>query len=309
MTTQERIQLAKRHGAERARRILARSAEGAARRELAIRRLKETGTAPGPPAVVAPQYLAAAGTPATGHLVAEGDSWFDYPGTDVLSELEERWGWDVHSVATKGDRVEQMAYMDGQLEEFTKLIKKLIRNNQTPHAVLLSGGGNDLVVERFGTLLNHANSSTPGLNLEIVNGIMARAQDAYVTLIEEVTRVCIEVLGYPLPIVIHGYAYAVPDGRGFWLPVSGPWLQPGFVNKGFDGPLNHPTQLVADVIDLFNTMAQTVASSFANATYVDLRSLLTNDLTHDHYKADWDNELHPTDDAFGRIADAINAVL
>ena len=35
-----------------------------------------------------------------GVLVAEGDSWFDYPFTDVLSELEDRHGYDVESVAS-----------------------------------------------------------------------------------------------------------------------------------------------------------------------------------------------------------------
>jgi hypothetical protein len=40
--------------------------------------------------------------PATGLLVAEGDSWFDYPLHDVLSMLEDEHGFDVESVAHKG---------------------------------------------------------------------------------------------------------------------------------------------------------------------------------------------------------------
>src|ERR1051325_2242623 len=47
--------------------------------------------------------------PATGLLVAEGDSWFDYPLHDVLTMLEDEHGFDVESVAHKGDTVEDMA--------------------------------------------------------------------------------------------------------------------------------------------------------------------------------------------------------
>ena len=38
-----------------------------------------------------------------------------------------------------------------------------------------------------------------------------------------------------IPILIHGYAHPVPDGRPFltgW-PLPGPWLQPGFSAKGY----------------------------------------------------------------------------
>src|SRR6266498_1351541 len=53
--------------------------------------------------------LAAAATAATkGWLIAEGDSWFDYPGTDLLDALQQS-AYDVESVARAGDRVEMMA--------------------------------------------------------------------------------------------------------------------------------------------------------------------------------------------------------
>src|SRR5229473_2502907 len=45
----------------------------------------------------------------TGLLIAEGDSWFDYPFHDVLRLLEDDHGYDVESVAHRGDTVEDMA--------------------------------------------------------------------------------------------------------------------------------------------------------------------------------------------------------
>jgi len=75
-----------------------------------------------------------------GLLIAEGDSWFDYPLHDVLSLLEDEHGYEVESVAHKGDRVEDMAYTGGQFEEFARRLEKLLRHGRVPDAILLSGG-------------------------------------------------------------------------------------------------------------------------------------------------------------------------
>ena len=44
-----------------------------------------------PPALV----QAVGGTDRSGVLVAEGDSWFDYPFYDVLQKLDDEFGWDI----------------------------------------------------------------------------------------------------------------------------------------------------------------------------------------------------------------------
>ena len=75
-----------------------------------------------------------------GVLVAEGDSWFDYPFNDVLSELEDRFGYDVESVAHKGDPIEDMAYASGQLDGFARLLEKILARGTPLKAILLSGG-------------------------------------------------------------------------------------------------------------------------------------------------------------------------
>lgn len=112
------------------------------------------------------------GPPASHVLVAEGDSWIDYPFHDILKILEDDYGFDIESVAHKGDRVEEMAYSGGQLEEFTRRIEKLLRNGSVPpKAILLSGGGNDVAGDEFGMLLNHKASSISGLNHTITEGI------------------------------------------------------------------------------------------------------------------------------------------
>src|SRR5258705_283917 len=57
-----------------------------------------------------------------GWLIAEGDSWFDYPGTDLLDALQQS-AYDVESVARAGDRVEMMAFGRGQLDKFAAAVE------------------------------------------------------------------------------------------------------------------------------------------------------------------------------------------
>lgn len=195
--------------------------------------------------VAAPALLSTAGV-----LIAEGDSWFDYPFHDVIEELEDRHAYDVESVAHKGDPIEVMAYGGNPLEEFTRRIEKVIRRGITPKAILMSGCGNDVAGPEFGMLLNHARSAIAGLNRSVVDGVIGqRIRSAYITILSAVTQICLQKAGKVLPILIHGYDYPVPDGRGFlggWALF--PWLEPGFREKGFEN-LQRRIDIAHELID------------------------------------------------------------
>ena len=258
-----------------------------------------------------PDVLAAA---SRGVLVAEGDSWFDYPFYDVLRELDDEFGWEVETVAHRGDAVESMAYDGAQLEDFVRSIERVVRRGQLPHAILLSGGGNDIAGDQFAMLINHRSSPVFGLNPAIIDGLITtRIRVAYTTVLSAVTAACVDLLGAPVPILLHGYDYPVADGRGVlggfgWLP--GPWLDPGFREKGYDD-LAERVGIMRDLIDRFYTMLAQVAASpaFAHVTIVDLRGALSIDLVGDRYKEWWGNELHPTQKGFRKVAGLFDAKL
>jgi hypothetical protein len=261
---------------------------------------------------VDPARMRAVGGPATaGVLVAEGDSWFDYPLNDILRMLEDNHAYDVESVAHKGDRVEDMAYGRGQLEELTRRLEKLLRRGVVPKAVLLSGGGNDVAGDEFGMLLNHARSAIRGLNEEVIAGVIdRRIRFAYVTILSAITTVCEQRIGRPLPILVHGYDYPVPDGRGFLgglLLLPGPWLEPGFRAKGFDD-LPERIALAKQLIDRFNTQVKDVAAmrEFPHVKYVNIRGTLS---VGADYKTWWANELHPTKRGFERVTERFAGAL
>ena len=249
-----------------------------------------------------------------GVLVAEGDSWFDYPLHDILRVLEDDYHYDVRSVAHKGDPLESMAYDKGQLEELTRTLDKLLAEGKVPKAILLSGGGDDIAGDEFGMLLNHAASKIGQWNDDIIRGVVdVRIKAAFVTVIKAVADVCRARTSSVIPIVIHGYDYSVADGRGFlggWGPLPGPWLQPGFREKGYpDSDLQTRINLLIDLIDRFHRMQDSLLAIFQPPNY-DLRHVdLRNTLSHrvSDYKKWWANEIHPTEKGWDAVAAKIAA--
>ncbi len=83
-------------------------------------------------------------------ILAEGDSWFDYPlpllrGDGVIYQLQKMLGYPVANMAHYGLEVDQM--MGLQLRQ--EIIARLSDPNVRFDALLFSGGGNDLVGDKF----------------------------------------------------------------------------------------------------------------------------------------------------------------
>jgi len=249
-----------------------------------------------------------------GLLVAEGDSWFDYPFFDVLEELEEEFNYRVESVAHKGDTIEEMVYDPSQVDQLARKLQKVKADGKTPKAILLSGGGNDIAGDEFPVLLNHKSSGLPALNDQVVAGVIdERLWVAMIELAGAVTHLCHVTFGRALPILIHGYGRPVPDGRGYlggFSILPGPWLEPGFRSKGYDD-LAECRDVMATLIDRFNGMLAGIAGGpgLEHVHYVDLRGLLSNDLTGGAYKKAWGDELHPTEEGFQAVAARFNQAL
>jgi hypothetical protein len=244
--------------------------------------------------------LAASGSTTTqtaGYLLAVGDSWFDYPIHDILTRLDDNYGYNIESSAHRGDTIETMVSRVGQLDTFARCMDKIVALGATPKAILISGGGDDIAGTEFGMLINNIDLlPIPGWNDQVVSGVVdTRIAAAYRLMLLSINSLCQKNLGRTFPILVHGYDYPVPDGRGFlgggWL-LPGPWLKPGFDEKLFSD-INTTTQMMTNIIDRFNLMLQNLVQEpgFQNVTYIDLRKTLSN--SQANYKDWWANEIHP----------------
>lgn len=253
------------------------------------------------------QGIAAAGS--KGLLIAEGDSWFDYQrwaceddgtGTDLIAGLRDM-GYEVPSVAHRGDKIQDMAYSDGQLTRFSQKVEEQLSNHRPIKAILLCGGGNDVVEQgKFGLLLNHARSPQPGLNDQVVNSLIDdKLRNAYLHIIGAITQLWTKWLGQPVPILVHGYDFPVPDGTGHCSGWSGPWMGNEFHNHGYDN-LNDRKALIKEIIVRFNRMLSRLPAldGLGHVKHVDLTGSLP---TGSNFKDYWENELHPTPKGFGLL--------
>jgi hypothetical protein len=312
---------------QHAEEILARRQESRARRAAALTAhpqplsIKTELTQLPLDAAIAPASAPVSTTAQTaGYLLAVGDSWFDYPIHDILTRLDDNYGYNIESSAHRGDPIETMVSQVGQLDKFARCMDKIVALGATPKAILVSGGGDDIAGKEFGMLINNIDLvPIPGWNDQVIAGVIdSRIAAAYRLMIVSINSLCQKNLGRTFPILVHGYDYPVPDGRGLLgggglLP--GPWLKPGFDEKLF-GDINVNTQMMTTVIDRFNTMLQNLVQEpgFQNVTYIDLRKTLSN--SQANYKNWWANEIHPNadgifggSDGWGALAAKFQAVL
>jgi hypothetical protein len=311
MTLEDKIAAALEQGRKKATDILEQRKVALARRAAALQKnpkklaLKIQTAKPGAPQPAAAEFETA------GFLAAAGDSWFDYPLHDVIKLLEDAHGYNVESTAHKGDPIEKMAYTGGQLEDFARKLEKIKARGAVPKAVLVSGGGDDVAGNEFGMLLNNAFSPIAGWDSDVVDGVLnQRIFTAYTQMLMAITGLCEGTFGKIVPILVHGYDYPVPDGRGFlggW-PFPGPWLDPGFREKNFDD-LQTKIAMMQDIMDRFNVMVQKLPdqAGLAHVRYINLRGTLPNSLAN--YKKWWANELHPTEQGFEAVTNRFAAVL
>lgn len=237
-------------------------------------------------------------TPASVKIVAEGDSWFDYPlSMDIIDWLGVE-GYAIKNFATRGDELENMIYGteedDNKTGKKTSLDKTLdaIRKFK-PRFVLFSGGGNDVVGENMINYLNHQRSGEPLFRRDQFKAyIEGYVKDAICYFIEKILAV-----DSGIDILMDGYAYARPNGKAYsrlWRKWAGPWILPSMHMKNILKKSDHEN-IVKDMVDIFNDMLQTIDDKYTNFHYIDLRPYFNKD-------DQWDNEIHLTDEAYRSAA-------
>jgi hypothetical protein len=247
-----------------------------------------------------PRTRALALTPPSFHILAEGDSWFDYPspGGSVITHLGKLLKKaDILNLAHAGDELRQMLSL-AQRSEIEERLKQGQRRLIPFDALLFSGGGNDIVGDQF---YNWLHPFTPGASaLDLIDAVRFGAR---LIMLEGDYRDLSDIrdrCSASTTIFVHGYDYAKPTGKGVcWF---GPWLRPSLEARGIVDP-QLQLAVVKEILVRFRAMLQHLAVSLPNFVYIETQGLLQPTAKW------WDNELHPSPKGFDKIAIAFKDAL
>ena len=234
-------------------------------------------------------------------VLAEGDSWFEYPfpffGGGLVPRLEDRLGVPILNLAKAGDETRFMLGVE-QRQLIARHLNEGCTDGTPWELMLFSGGGNDIAAQPLAFWLRDFKAGVPPaslLNQPRFKSALDLVRAAYEDLIE--------IRNQHSPgthLVFHGYDFAIPDGRG--ICGIGPWLKPAFDVRGFPADLVVSTKVVREMLTQLATLLKSLAAQ-PGVSFIDAQGTLTAD------KASWHNELHPSKSGFNQIADKFHAAI
>ena len=231
---------------------------------------------------------AAAGAPPL-RILAEGDSWFDYPvllAGGLIPRLEDRIGVPILNLAQAGDEVRFMLGVK-QRERLEKLVGEAAQQGEPWDALLFSGGGNDIVDNPMCLWIRDYDASqTPAWHLDAARfqAALDIVRAGYEDLIKLRGRLSKETT-----IFLHAYDFAIPDGRG--VCHLGPWMRPTFKYRKFPSKVEG-ARVVKVMLQLFEGMLKSLALQHPNVVFIPGQGTL------DAHPDWWHNELHPNGKGF-----------
>ncbi len=214
-------------------------------------------------------------------IVAEGDSWFQYPlilkdTIDQLCDLDQ-FEYAIYGLSEAGDLLSNIVKED----EITEAIE-----NENPDVFLISGGGNDMVGNgRMATLVHEfaANRKPENYPNDKFDQFLGELENLYRGLF---TRL---LANRPhLKILCHGYDNAIP--------ADGTWLGKPLETRGINDKVLQ-RQIVAEMIGRFNDRLIEIVADFQGSVYhVDCQKLIGT-------KSKWHDELHPKNPGYLKVAE------
>jgi len=251
-------------------------------------------------------------------LLAEGDSWFSLgsvPPKNLIFELRYAESAVVLNLAYPGDEVQRMfRRMTDYGDEFAGWLS--MRSTFRWDAILLSGGGNDLVAAlphllRAGVAVADIDPEHPERLIDSAALAQLRRYltESYTGFVGVRDRPGSPNAG--VPMFAHTYDYPTPNdapARGpLGIRLGGPWLFPSV-----NGTL--PTELWEPVIDyLVDRIAETLLELPAQLPQfhvVDTRGTLRRArLGAGGPSGDWENEIHPDRGGYRKLAARIAAAI
>lgn len=235
-------------------------------------------------------------------IVADGDSWFDYPlpligHTDVADSLKSQGTLTpaMMKLAHYGDSTTVLMGVTKR----QRLVEYISDPTHGPiDVIMFSGGGNDLVGDQFRFWLKNAadvnSDPTKGVNDELLTDILGVINGAYFELIRIRNQYASDAT-----LLLHAYDFAIPTGIGA-CPFAGPWLRPSLVEQGWPD-IGQGRQIVKTILEAFKSGLKNLSATNENVVLVETQGTLSSN--------DWANELHPNPGGFDKLAARFRSTL
>jgi hypothetical protein len=244
--------------------------------------------------------MAAAGKQVTPPLVmlAQGDSWFDYPlngnglslaDTDLIAQLQGMG--TINPVIANISHYGEASTDEMSLPKQQRMVQLLEDPSNwlgqgKPDAILFSGGGDDIAGDKFCIFLDDGASNASGLDAQRFQEALGMVEASYCDLFAFRDR-------YAPGVRVFAHCYDFPLPTGIHPDCVGPWLKPSldFYGWNFAQGTSICRQALLDFKALLTRLAGDPANLF---TMIDTQGVLA--------PADWANELHPYPAGFRNLA-------
>lgn len=247
-------------------------------------------------------------------ILAEGDSWFTIgaiPSSNLLYELRLKKRAVVLNLGYPGDTIANVS----QLSANTEFTRRLVHPNWASDwsALLLSGGGNDLIDQAADIIL-----STPtGAGKKAADYVNADRLAAFKQGVQAGYRRIVALRDSDAspnqgkPIVVHTYDYPTPrpaPATFLIAPISKPWMHPVF--EKYAVPKSLRIKIAEHLLDALAEALLELGRELPAFHVVDTRNTLDRaDIDAKGNSGDWLNEIHPNGDGYRKIANKLAAKL
>jgi metacaspase-1 len=251
------------------------------------------------------RYLEKIGSTSGPRILAEGDSWFEYPySKDLIVWLGERY--PVLSLAKAGDSFREVTAVRDEL--FSVLRHPPQRKDF--HIVLLSLGGNE-VMGRMEDVVYPFD-----INRSEDNYIRSTYQDLLDDVKSKYSKIIDRIIdNHTQHVILHGYDY--PDAREPMQPGDQPngsqWIGPPLKHERGIDTLQTWRRIANMMIERYNTMLKGLAARPQYSGRVHFVSLLGTIGQKDHRHGPnsdmWADEIHGSDEGFAKLAEKFEPVI
>lgn len=251
-------------------------------------------------------------------VLAEGDSWFTLgavPSSNLLFQIQVRQPTALVTIAEPGDTIMNIGDPERMLQ-----LRRLLAVPQFSYkwdAILISGGGNDLIGSAPELLRRPAaTSSDPAdyVDPAALRRLVATIQAAYANIVAVRDGPTSESQGKP--IYAHTYDYPTPrdsPARFLGVGVLGPWLYPAFLLADIPPALwialsDHLLDQLAEAIMALDSQSgsRPLPGFFAVDTRKTLNRARLGTVGTD---GDWSNEIHPNTAGYRKLGERLSARL